>query len=147
METRNPETWRAGLWLVSPGSQHMDLIVLQLTLDDSRPCTSPAGWSTGAGLSVELTVLLIHCRDKWKIHGRSRRGWSREERPGTFISSREEQELCPRLLEWPLPLWYPVGSAQVPLGGNLAEGLSKPSLLSRQLILEIVCGYLTAIDS
>ena len=53
--------------------------------------------------------------------GEQTRAGSRKSGQVPLISFREEQELWPGLLQWPVPHWYLMGSAQVPFGGNLGE--------------------------
>lgn len=54
--------------------------------------------------------------------------------------------LCPWLFSWFVQHQCLMGSAQVPFGGNLGE-VAHAALLSGQLVLVMVCGYLTVLDS
>lgn len=85
-------------------------------------------------MAAELAGLLIHCRARGKNGGRG---------PDPRSSSREEQELCLGSLQWAMPLRDPRGQLKCLSEETWAR--SQEALpFSRQLVLEIICGYLAA---
>lgn len=73
-------------------------------------------------MAAVLTVASLYTvGTRGRAVGGADKGWMRKSGQVPLISFREEQELWPGLLQWPVPHWYLMGSAQVPFGGNLGE--------------------------